>query len=253
MKLSSLSPSVLAGAVVFQASYSGALTDPICNVLGDNPVLLEFPSLKVPCPEVGKRVNVAYSFRKTMREISQDSMDITKSGIAMTVSHDGSNPVAGISYGYTITDLESPEDFDCTDLKYNLTDFVFGITHTDDRLTFCSKHNGGALSDEGGFCGSAGLGDAGTPEKTVVLSAWNDGGCEGEMEVKAVLRDALTEDFGVPPSNCLSPIVPICQVFNNGTGGEPYVPAEDDSGSADIKTTMWLGIGLGLLAFAVGN
>ena len=95
--------------------------------------------------------------------------------------------------------------------------------------------------------------DAGTPEKTVVLSAWNDGGCEGKLEIKAVLEDALTEDTSFPASVCLSPIVSICEDVVVGNGGPPFDPAtvtESPDDSASSHNGMWQGIALAVAGVA---
>ena len=101
---------------------------------------------------------------------------------------------------------------------------------------------------------SIGIGDAGTPEKTIILSAWNDGGCEGNMAIKAVVKDALTEDASLPSSVCLSPIIQVCDAFVNGTGGEPWDPSMESLSSAGSKLTLLSAIGLTVAAhiFLVG-
>ena len=87
MKVSVFSQAIATLAIIFPSTtnvLAQSLTDPVCNVLADNPLLLEFPSFTVPCPAVGERVNVAYSFRKTLRESSPDAFEFTKAGLSMT-------------------------------------------------------------------------------------------------------------------------------------------------------------------------
>ena len=140
----------------------------------------------------------------------------------MTVSHDGENPTAGISYGYTLGDMgDFADDAMCSELKANLDDFVFQRTHTEKVFTSCNKWSYGALEDE--FCQSAGVGDAGTTENSVVISAWNDGGCEGNLIFNAVINDELPEEpITLPASMCLAEITTVCPEVANGTGGEFY-------------------------------
>ena len=147
--------------------------------------------------------------------------------------------------------MVDPEEYLCEDLSTNFEDIFFGRNHTEEVRTFCERFTEGYLSDVGGFCSSAGLGDAVTPEKIIVLSAWNDGGCEGNMEIKAVLQDSLSQDLSLPPSECLSGIVPICQEVTSGTGGPPFDPNVTGTpcDSAGSKEPIWLGLGVALVGY----
>ena len=74
-------------AQVSDNNSGGDDDDDICTLLPDHDKLeqrLRYSTFQVACPEVGKRVNVEFEFRKTLREPDPDVLSITKSSIAVS-------------------------------------------------------------------------------------------------------------------------------------------------------------------------
>ena len=167
----------------------------------------------------------------------------------LAVAHEGTAcPVAGISYGVTTVDIgEGTSEFTCDDMKTDLDDFTFDRVSGDDVRTGCRFWSG--LSDVGGYCQSIGIGDAGNPESKMIVSVWNDGGCEGNLIFDAVLSDDPASEAaiasGEPASVCLSGFSQICEDVDGGNSTGTFDPdrvcGEEDISAATNLSAWYYG------------
>lgn len=170
-----------------------------------------FPSLTVPCPAIGERVNAAMHFRNPLGGASS---------ITVAARHEGKRPEAGISLGRSFD-----YDGDCDDLEPNFDDF-FHKGEVDGIFCRDSLDGDSRLCEGGPITGPA------FEENRIVFSVWNDGGCDGNL-----ILEALVSPWAGGATTCLSGVELVCPVVNAGEGGPFYNATEEGEETPTSEST----------------
>jgi len=151
-----------------------------------------FPALTVPCPAVGDFVTTRFDFRFPVGP-EEDSV---ATQVSVAVSHEGDNPVAGITMRETSFGM-----FDSCGMNFH-DDFFF-VAEADETL--CD----GRLKDPSKLCSGVSFNGNQGSDDSVMVVIRNDGGCQGSLTFEMALRDLDQESIQVS-SSCLSPMTVVC-------------------------------------------
>jgi len=175
--------------------------------------LYSFPSLRLPCPAPNASLVVAVPFR-----LSSRGTDRSATGISVAVSHQGDDPAAGI-------DLE--KIYDC-DAPSSTFDSNFGKVSNG----FCG---GTSLNSPGKVCWETMVNGDAMKNYTFLFRVTNNGGCEGDILVEALVMDYDLDQIQIP-SACMKPMNQVCQNDGHNTDSN-NVPSASPVASAPKGTS----------------